>query len=326
MRESPAIVAWQAVDPTVQVANIDIPGDGRLVLAWKVTDLGGGTWHYEYALFNLNSEVAIQAFSVPKGSGAALSNIGFHDIDYHDGDGQGNVNFSGSDWPATNGSASVDWATTLFTLNQNANALRWASMYNFRFDADVPPASGTLTLTTFKTVGTVTVPAEVPGTPQPGSFCFGDGTGPVPCPCNNSGAPGHGCANSQNPAGALLTVAGTTIPDTLSLTSAGQVPGAFGILLQGSQDLGTPLVFGDGLRCIGGQLLRLYLDAGSGGVVVYPPTGALPVSAQSALRGDPIAAGSTRSYQVYSRDGSTSFCPNPPGNGWNVSNALRVVW
>jgi hypothetical protein len=35
------------------------------------------------------------------------------------------------------------------------------------------------------------------------SFCPGDGTGSL-CPCNNSGAAGHGCASSVNPSGALL--------------------------------------------------------------------------------------------------------------------------
>ena len=326
VRENPAILAWQALDPGVQVANIDIPGDGRVVLAWKVTDLGGGQWHYEYALFNLNSDLSIQALSVPKGAGVNLANLGFHDIAYHDGDGPGNVDFDGTDWPATNGATDISWATSTFAQNPSANALRWGTLYNFRFDADVAPTSGTLTLSTFKTVGGVTVQADVPGNPQSGPFCFGDGTGPVPCPCNNAGAAGHGCANSQNPAGALLTAAGTTSPDTLTLTSSGQIPAAFSILLQGSADLALPLPFGDGLRCIGGQLSRLYVDAGSGGVVVFPPSGALPISAQSALKGDALLPGAMRSYQVYSRDANAAFCPAPAGDGWNVSNAQRVVW
>ncbi len=157
-------------------------------------------------------------------------------------------------------------------------------------------------------------------------FCFGDGTGPAACPCNNSGAPGHGCANSQNAAGALLSASGTTTPDTLVMTSSGQLPNASSILLQGSVDLTTPLIFGDGLRCVGGNLKRLYVHSASGGVVSFPPLGGLSISTQSALHGDPIAPGSTRSYQVYYRDPSASFCPNPPGNGWNVSGAQRVHW
>jgi hypothetical protein len=326
VRESPAIRAWQAYDPAVQVTNIDIPGDGRVVLAWKVTDLGGGQWHYEYAIFNLNSDLSIQALNVPRGDGVSIMNVGFHDISYHDGDGPGDVNFDGADWMATNGASAVSWATSTFAQNPSANALRWGTMYNFRFDANVAPSTGMLTLATFKTVGSVSVQAEVPGNPVAGPFCFGDGTGAVACPCNNTGALGHGCANSQNPAGALLTAAGTTAPDTLTLTSSGQIPGAFSILLQGNLDLANPVLFGDGLRCIGGQLLRLYIDGGSGGTVTFPPAGAPTISAESALKGDTIVPGTLRSYQVYSRDANGAFCPVPTGDGWNVSNAQRVIW
>jgi hypothetical protein len=326
VREKPAILAWQALDPAVQVANIDIPGDGRVILAWKVTNLGGGQWHYEYALFNLNSDRSIQAFTVPNGAGATLSNIAFHDIAYHDGDGIGNVNFDGTDWLATNGPGSLGWATSTFAQNPSANALRWGTMYNFRFDANLPPVGGMLTLATFKSAGSVLVPAEVPGLPQAGPFCFGDGTGLVACPCSNSGAPGNGCANSSNAAGAQLVASGTSVPDTLVMTSSGEVPGAFSILLQGDLELFHATFFGDGLRCVDGNLKRLYVSSAPGGVIAFPPAGSLSISAQSAALGDPILAGSIRGYQVYYRDADLSFCANPPGNSWNVSNAQRVLW
>ncbi|MBK7642888.1 MAG: hypothetical protein IPJ19_07530 [Planctomycetes bacterium] len=325
VRENPAILAWQAVDPSVQIANIDIPGDGRVILGWKVTALGGGQWHYEYALFNLNSDASIQALSVPKGAGVNVTNIGFHDIDYHDGDGIGNVDFDGTDWVATNGGSSVNWATATFAQNQSANALRWGTLYNFRFDANVPPSAGQLALSTFKVVGSVGVQAEVPGLPQAGPFCFGDGSGAA-CPCNNSGSIGHGCANSVNAAGALLAASGTTSPDTLQLTNSGELASAFSILLQGNQDLVNPAVFGDGLRCVGGSLKRLFQGNAAGGTMAFPPAGGPSISVRSGALGDPLAPGSVRSYQVYYRDPSTSFCAAPLGGTFNVGNAQRVIW
>ena len=323
-REMPAILAWQALDPTVQVSYVDIPGDGRVILAWKVTSLGGGQWHYEYALFNLNSDRSIQAVSVPKSASATITNIGFHDVSYHDGDGLNNVTTDGTDWAATNGASSVDWATSTFAQNANANALRWGTMYNYRFDSNVPPSLGSLTLSTFKVVGTVAVPAEVPGIPQPGPFCFGDGTGAA-CPCANTGAAGHGCANSSNAAGAQLVASGTSVPDTLVLTSSGELPTAFSILLQGNADLASPAVFGDGLRCVGGSLKRLFNGNASAGTIAFPPAG-FTISARSAALGDVIIPGSSRSYQVYYRDPNLNFCAAPAGNSWNVGNAQRVIW
>jgi hypothetical protein len=157
-------------------------------------------------------------------------------------------------------------------------------------------------------------------------YCFGDGTGSVPCPCNNFGTAGHGCATSQNSAGALLLASGTTSPDTLVLTSSGELPTAFSIMLEAQNDFANPVVFGDGLRCVGGVFKRLYSVSAVGGVAVFPPSGALSISAQSAAKGDPIIPGSVRRYQVYFRDPSPTFCPTPIGNGFNVGNAQRVLW
>jgi hypothetical protein len=84
--------------------------------------------------------------------------------------------------------------------------------------------------------------------------------------------------------------------------------------------------YGDGLRCTGGVLKRLYAKNASGGVVTAPQAGDPSVSARSAALGDPIPMGATRNYQVFYRDPNASFCPNPPGSTFNVSNAVAVVW
>jgi len=156
-------------------------------------------------------------------------------------------------------------------------------------------------------------------------FCSGDGTAATACPCGNTGASGHGCANSTNALGAQLAASGTIVPDSLVLTSSGELASSFSILLQGDIVLGNPVVFGDGLRCVGGSLKRLFNGNAVGGTIAYPPAG-FTISGQSATLGDPIAPGSARSYQVYYRDPNLNFCANPPGNSWNVGNAQRVVW
>ena len=140
---------------------------GLVILAAKASDLGNSFWRYEYAVNNLNSERSIGAFSVPCPAGATVQNIGFHDVAYHGGDGGGNVNFDGTDWPGSFSSGAVSWATTPFATNANANAIRWGTLYNFRFDANVPPATlgGNVTLGQFKTVGNVTAATVIPSPP-----------------------------------------------------------------------------------------------------------------------------------------------------------------
>src|SRR5262249_8708391 len=92
-----------------------------------------------------------------------------------------------------------------------------------------------------------------PGTP----ICPGDGTASA-CPCGNSGLPGRGCNNSASTGGAVLTSnGGASIgDDTVVLTSHGELPNALSIFLQGKQ-VGSPVPFGDGLRCINGNLKRI---------------------------------------------------------------------
>ena len=164
-----------------------------------------------------------------------------------------------------------------------------------------------------------------PCAPPATAFCFGDGTQGA-CPCSNQGAAGRGCENSAATGGAVLTASGTTSPDTLVLTSSGELPTALSIFLQGDQQLALPVVFGDGLRCVGGNLKRLYVKNAVGGVVSAPTGGDPSITAQSAALGDPFGPGAVRFYQVYYRDPDHAFCPAPPGNSWNVSNGLAVAW
>ncbi len=88
----------------------------------------------------------------------------------------------------------------------------------------------------------------------------------------------------------------------------------------------APAQFGDGLRCTGGHLKRLYVAVASGGVASAPQAGVASVSARSAMLGDPIPAGAARNYQALYRDPNSTFCPSPQGNLWNVSSGLRIAW
>jgi len=583
-RESPAILAWPVCEAGVEIKNVQLPSDGLLILGYKTTNLGGGQYHYEYALYNMNSDKSVRGFTVPIGAGVNITNVGFHDITYRGNDGMGGTqNFSGTDWTFTNNGTSVTWNTSTFAQNNNANALRWGTTYTFRFDANSPPSQGQITLDTFKIVGTATVLADMPGPPPPPvdtdgdgildgadncptvpnanqadadadnqgdacdlctdtdgdgfgnpgfpnntcatdncptisnpsqanfdgdaqgdacdsdddndgtpdasdgcpfdpnksapgqcgcgtpdtdtdsdgtadchdgcpndpfkiapgtcgcgvsdndadadgtpdcqdgcpndpnktspgdcgcgvsdndsdldfvtdcldncpgiynpgqqdcdgdqigdacaiaagaadcnlngipdtcdiggvspdvdgngvpdecqtgnvSFCFGDGSG-LPCPCGNNGSTARGCANSNaGSGGAQLHGAGNTIPDTMTLTATDERPTALSIFLQGDVVLGTPVPFGDGLRCVGGNLKRIATVSASAGTVSYPGAGDPSISQRSATLGDPIPSGASRVYMTYYRDPSVTFCPSPTGSTFNSTQAILLVW
>jgi len=163
-----------------------------------------------------------------------------------------------------------------------------------------------------------TVPEAFP------TSCFGDGI-VAGCPCNHSGLTGHGCMNSANTGGAVLTVSGTTHPDTILLQASDEPPSALTIFLQGNASV-TPVAFGDGLRCAGGTLRRLYVKNASSGVALAPALGDPTVSQRAAALGDLLDPGSRRYYQTYYRDPYTSYCPPPQGANFNSSTMRKITW
>lgn len=133
-RGKPAILAWQVEDPDVVIEHVHVPGEGLFIVGYKGSAIGGGLFQYELAVHNLNSHRSAKGFTVTVPSGANVSNIGFHDVDYHSGEP-----FDGTDWSASVVGNQVTWTTTDFAVNPNANALRWGTLYNFRFVSDVDP-------------------------------------------------------------------------------------------------------------------------------------------------------------------------------------------
>jgi hypothetical protein len=172
VREHPAITAWTGA--TVNQIEPDPGNDGIWFMGYKVTNPSAGVWHYEYAVYNQNLDRAIQSFSVPLGLGAIISNIGFHAPPQQPGwahDGTlGDAGYSSAPWNVTQDPTSVTWSTESFATNQNANAIRFATLYNFRFDADQPPETTNATVGFFKTGSPMTVEIQGPtagATPTP---------------------------------------------------------------------------------------------------------------------------------------------------------------
>lgn len=163
--------------------------------------------------------------------------------------------------------------------------------------------------------------------PQARSFCWGNGSS-VNCPCaNNSSDAGRGCLNSVSLSAQLADSGSASLSnDTLVLTSSGEPGTALSIFLQGTAQLAGPVPFGDGLRCTGGTLKRLYVKAAVNGVARAPLAGDASISAQSGALGDPLTAGARRYVQVYYRDANATFCPAPQGSTFNISSGLILDW
>lgn len=160
---------------------------------------------------------------------------------------------------------------------------------------------------------------------QGSAYCDGSG---VNCPGFASGAPGHGCPNTNaNGLGARLVGQGPALltNPNFSLGISDSAPNKPGLLIQGMNAINYPngnagLPDSAGLLCVLPQMRGfLFFVDGVG------------ASVQSSFQGQPFSAtaqpvGSTTFYQYWFRDpGNTSANPGA-GAEFNFSNGVEVVW
>jgi Tol biopolymer transport system component len=154
--------------------------------------------------------------------------------------------------------------------------------------------------------------------------------GVLTCPCSNPpSALGRGCDNSSATGGASLSASGIAYLsiDSLVFMTNGEKPAATSIVLQGTTYLGAGVVYGQGVRCVGGALKRLFVKAAVGGSITAPDFGAgdPTVSARSAALGDIIQPGQSRYYLVYYRD-PTVLGGCPASSTFNSTQTGQVTW
>jgi hypothetical protein len=140
-------------------------------------------------------------------------------------------------------------------------------------------------------------------------YCSGDGSA-TPCPCGNTGAPGHGCDNIQATGGALLTASGIPVNNDVVLrgTSLPPTTSVLAIRSQVQANGGAGAVFGDGLLCLGAPVTRLTGRIAHGGQVSIPLNhGAGPGNFH---------------YQLWYRNLGPFCTPDK----FNLSNALSAFW
>jgi hypothetical protein len=283
------------------MGNSDVDGGSMILTSPTIDMTGGADITYAYYLY-LTDE-----------SGSDYLNV-----DINSANGVGHWTHIASH--TTSGSTSWRW-DTITAAELTAMGVQFTPTMKLRFSAnDGDPQS-----VVEAGVDAVHVSKPLCSAPVGTAFCAGDGSG-SPCPCGNGGSSGHGCDNSAGTRGARLDAAGTTNPDTVVLLATQELPAALTLFVQGTAIV-SPADFGDGLRCVGGSLKRLYAKHAYAGRVSAPGASDPPITVQSAALGDPIAPGSTRYYFTYYRDPSGTFCPPPAGGGtFNASNAFSIVW
>ncbi len=143
--------------------------DGRFFVAVKITPLGGGQYHYEYAVHNVDNNRGGASLRIPVDPAAVVSNYSFGDIDSD----------PLNDWTAAKVGSEVVFSAT---ANSPQN---WNTIYNFGFDCDVAPSFGVVAIDQAR-VGpgalSVTVGSQVPsGIPSAQVAVLGSSVGCGSC-------------------------------------------------------------------------------------------------------------------------------------------------
>src|SRR5438270_1182070 len=188
VREQPAIMAWTGA--AVNEGEPDPGNDGIFFVGYKVTGPNAGVYHYEYAIYNQNLDRAIQSFEVvyPLFPPIVLDNVGFNAPPQHPGwanDGTlNNLGYSSDPWAFTQNFVqnSATWNCETIVQNQNANAIRFATLYNFRFDSTAPPADSTANIGFFKTGSPISVKVQAPAQSDATPTATPSATPPTPTP------------------------------------------------------------------------------------------------------------------------------------------------
>jgi|GEM_PF-2119249 len=138
-----------------QGASIESGGngadDGRFYVAAKVTPIGSGQFHYEYAVHNVDNSRGGATFELPIDAAATATNFTFGDLD----------DDASNDWTAARVNNRI-----VFSAPVGANALEWNTIYNFGFDADIAPGTSFAELVEARPgpgATLVQVQTEVPG-------------------------------------------------------------------------------------------------------------------------------------------------------------------
>ena len=150
-----------------------------------------------------------------------------------------------------------------------------------------------------------------------GAFCPGDGSGAA-CPCDNESKGGGGCANGTFDGGGVLDAVGeaSVTSGAVELQASALAPNQPALFFQGDERVagGDGQPFGDGLRCVGTNVVRLEIRFADSG-------GAASTTVDLVEEGG-VSAGDFVRYQCWYRDPAGSPC----GSGFNLTNGFELEW
>jgi hypothetical protein len=153
------------------------------------------------------------------------------------------------------------------------------------------------------------------GAPTFPSFCDASDGSLAGCPCGNPGNPDSGCDIAQGTGGVALSVIDqqTTPQNRVTLEADGfpATTSPTAIIIRSTNMTAGPVVFGDGLRCVGAPVVRIAATFASSGASTH------------AFGHSPAAGTGAFLYQGWFRNTPAMFCTP---QAFNMSNGRILSW
>jgi hypothetical protein len=148
------------------------------------------------------------------------------------------------------------------------------------------------------------------------SFCDASDGAQASCPCANPGDSGSGCELPQATGGVRLDVLSQRFlpQNRATLHGTGFPPASTPVIAvrAAALDPARPVVFGDGLRCVGVPLVRLATAIATAG------------SSTTAISHSAMAGAGTFFYQLWFRNSPITYCD--PAAEFSLSSGRSMTW
>jgi hypothetical protein len=209
--------------------------------------------------------------------------------------------------------------TTLTRLGPPGSPFHFDSFFDIEYRIDfVGAPGGSLAGMSGSTTATIRMEAHGPNSFASTTFCDASDGSLASCPCGNAGNPDSGCDIQQATGGVKLTIqTQQTSPQNRSTMQGTGYPitsTPSSVVIRGSALDGlAPVVFGDGLRCVGLPTVRLGATIASGGSSTH-------VVGHGAMA--PAGPG-TFYYQLWFRNQPAMFCTP---DAFNLSSGRSLTW
>lgn len=144
------------------------------------------------------------------------------------------------------------------------------------------------------------------------SVCDGADGALSTCPCGNAGDADSGCDNAAATGGVQLSLLGLDPVTDFALLAGRRFPATSQptvVVLRGDQYLDSPVALGDGLRCVGGPIVRV--------------ASGLAVQGRYDFTLHHAEGTGTYLYQLWYRSNPASYCTP---SGFNSSNGVVLTW